>query len=134
MRVVVDTNIWVSYLIQPASPFVTVLDTITRRHTLLYSHDSLYELAEVLTRPKFSRYITPANVRAFLTEFTQTGEEVIIHTTVTVCRDPKDNMILALAVNGAAVCIISGDKDLLVLHPFEGIAILTPAEFHARHG
>jgi predicted nucleic acid-binding protein len=49
--------------------------------------------------------------------------------TIDACRDPKDNRILELAVSGAAVMIVTGDRDLLGLHPFRGIPIVTPAEF-----
>lgn len=47
------------------------------------------------------------------------------------CRDPKDNKILEVAVEGKADVIVTGDKDLLVLHPFRGIPIIGPAEFLA---
>ena len=46
-----------------------------------------------------------------------------------VCRDPKDDQILELAVSGNADCIVTGDDDLLTLNPFRGIAIITPADF-----
>ena len=48
---------------------------------------------------------------------------------ITECRDPKDNKFLELAVAGKADCIVTGDKDLLVLHPFRNIRIITPKEF-----
>jgi len=48
---------------------------------------------------------------------------------IEVCRDPKDNMFLELAVNGHADVIITGDADLIALHPFRGIAILNPATY-----
>jgi uncharacterized protein len=54
---------------------------------------------------------------------------VQVTTTIQACRDPKDNKVLELAVSGQAVCIVSGDKDLLVLHPFQGISILSPGDF-----
>ncbi len=63
------------------------------------------------------RYVIDTNVVVAI------GEEV--H----ACRDPKDDKFLDLAVNGQATCLISGDADLLALHPFRGIAILTPAQF-----
>jgi predicted nucleic acid-binding protein len=55
----------------------------------------------------------------------------MIHTTYTVraCRDPKDNMILELAVNGGADLIVTGDQDLLSLRRFQEIPILSPAEY-----
>lgn len=52
-----------------------------------------------------------------------------ITTHVTVCRDPKDDKFLEVAVNGAATYIITGDNDLPVLHPFRGIPIVTPRTF-----
>lgn len=54
---------------------------------------------------------------------------VVVTVEITDCRDPKDNKFLALAVSGEADCIISGDDDLKVLHPFRGIPILSPREF-----
>ena len=48
---------------------------------------------------------------------------------VRACRDAKDDKFLELAVNGGAHCLVSGDQDLLVLHPFRGVSILTPAQF-----
>jgi uncharacterized protein len=51
---------------------------------------------------------------------------------VHACRDPKDDGFLEAAVNGRADVVITGDKDLLALDPFRGIAILTPAAYLAR--
>lgn len=48
---------------------------------------------------------------------------------ITDCRDPKDNKYLELAISANASCIISADKDLLVLHPFRGIPILNAVDF-----
>ena len=51
---------------------------------------------------------------------------------VSVCRDPKDDKFLELALSGAATHLISGDDDLLALHPFRGVAILSPHDFIAE--
>jgi putative PIN family toxin of toxin-antitoxin system len=56
---------------------------------------------------------------------------VEVNTQVTVCRDPKDDKFLSLAVSGGATYIVTGDKDLLALDPFQGIRILTPSDFLA---
>ena len=53
---------------------------------------------------------------------------------VKICRDPKDDKFLDVAINGGADLIVTGDADLLVLHPFEGIEIVTPAAYLARTG
>ena len=50
-------------------------------------------------------------------------------TSIRACRDPKDDKFLEVAVHGSADVIVTGDSDLLDLHPFRGIAILTPADY-----
>jgi predicted nucleic acid-binding protein len=54
---------------------------------------------------------------------------VPITTSVKECRDPKDDKFLELAISGGASYIVSGDADLLTLHPFRGIAVITPQDF-----
>ena len=57
------------------------------------------------------------------------AESVAIIERIAECRDPKDDKFLELAVYGSASCLITGDEDLLVLHPFRGIPILSAAQF-----
>ncbi len=59
----------------------------------------------------------------------ETAEFINITEQMNECRDPKDNKYLELAVSGKAECIITGDEDLLVLHPFRQIDILTVQNF-----
>jgi predicted nucleic acid-binding protein len=59
----------------------------------------------------------------------QSSTLVEVFETIRVCRDPKDNMLLELAVSGKADVIVTGDTDLLVLNPFKNIAILQPVAF-----
>jgi len=54
---------------------------------------------------------------------------VEIQAPIRACRDPKDDKFLELAVDGRADAIVTGDGDLLDLHPFRGIAILMPADY-----
>ncbi|HLG88974.1 MAG TPA: putative toxin-antitoxin system toxin component, PIN family [Alphaproteobacteria bacterium] len=58
MRVVVDTNVFVSLLIRPGEAFTALIDYIDRNATVLYSTETLTELVDVLRRPKFDRYMT----------------------------------------------------------------------------
>jgi putative PIN family toxin of toxin-antitoxin system len=58
-------------------------------------------------------------------------QQVFVTTKVSVCRDPKDGKLLELAIDGRADLIITGDKDLLVLNPFEGVPIVTPMDYLA---
>jgi predicted nucleic acid-binding protein len=48
---------------------------------------------------------------------------------IRACRDPRDDKFLEVAVNGRADAIVTGDQDLLVLNPFQGIPILSPAGY-----
>jgi putative PIN family toxin of toxin-antitoxin system len=96
---------------------------------ILISFAVLAELCEVLSRKQFRRYIDEEDIRSFVAVLTREAEWVDVDVRITACRDPKDDKFLELAVSGRATCIISGDSDLLVLSPFQGIPILTPQAF-----
>ena len=87
------------------------------------------EIAEVLRRSKFDRYVKRKTREEFLRAFILEAVFVEIIKTIQVCRDPKDNKFLELAVNGNTSHLITGDEDLLTLNPFQGISILTPNQF-----
>ena len=135
MRVVIDTNVLVSALIRPTGRTGATLQHL--RHgafTLLYSRSSLEEMIDVLTRPTIQRKygVTDDDVETVLALILLRGEAVVPKRRITACRDPKDNVFLEIGVAGHADAIVSGDADLLVLHPFEGISIVTPAAFLER--
>ncbi len=89
----------------------------------------MMELAEVLGRSKFDPYVTIEERRMFLRLFGPIVEMIDVIRPVQACRDPRDDKILEVAVNGEADCIVTGDKDLLVLDPFESVQIVTPARY-----
>ena len=89
----------------------------------------MIELADVLSRKKLNKYLLESERMRFLVGLLKEVELVHVTTTITACRDSKDNKFLELAVDGEASCMIAGDTDLLALNPFRGIPILTPAEF-----
>ncbi len=128
-RFVFDTNVLVSAAIRRHSLPRQALDTALRRGRVLISLETVTELREVLFRPKFDKYVTEETRLVFLTTLLAEAEVVRVSEQLTVCRDPKDDKFLDVAVHGAATCIISGDDDLLVLHPFRAIPILTPHAF-----
>ena len=87
------------------------------------------ELSDVLAREKFNRYVSVDYRDAFLESLIRESVLVEITESVRVCRDPKDDQILELAVSANATFIVTGDADLLALNPFRGVRIATPAEF-----
>ncbi|MCG2785716.1 MAG: putative toxin-antitoxin system toxin component, PIN family [Anaerolineae bacterium] len=132
MRVVVDTGVLVSALIQPRGTVGDVLRALRAgRFIVVYSTEIIVEIIEVLGRPKMrlKYHVQPEDITALINLMRLRGELVIPKRVVTVCRDPKDNKFLEAALAGEAKIIVTGDDDLLVLHPFEGIEVLCPAEF-----
>ncbi|HEY1900934.1 MAG TPA: putative toxin-antitoxin system toxin component, PIN family [Terracidiphilus sp.] len=131
-RVVVDTNVYVSRLLNPLSvPGHAVAKALQDARTLV-SFATWTELQTVLRRPKLAPYIQPGSVEPFLEEVLSVAIHVEILSPIRACRDPRDDKFLEVAVHGRADIIVTGDRDLLDLNPFRSIAILTPAEYLER--
>lgn len=128
-RVVVDTNVLISRLLLPDSVSARAVRHIVAHGQLLASDATLTELAEVLAREKFDRYVDLEDRQEFFRQLSRIVVRVPITYIVHACRDPKDDKFLELAVNGDAEVIVSGDQDLLVLSPFQEIAIISPARY-----
>lgn len=126
-RVILDTNVVISRLLIPESTVGRAVRRLLDRTQPLVSGDTLSELANKLSRPKFDPYVSREDRQTFFELFARVAEWVTVATTIRQCRDPKDDKFLELAVDGKADWIITGDKDLLELSPFQGISILTPA-------
>lgn len=129
LRIVIDTNVIVSALIFFSSNSMQALTFARENGVLLTSIDTLAELNDVLSRPKFNRYITQEIRADFLASLANETEIVDIKEKITECRDSKDNKFLELAVSGNADILVTGDQDLLVLHPFRNTQILTVTSF-----
>lgn len=132
MRLVVDTNVFISAALKQASWPGMVLRWLDQYGGLLKTATTEREVMEVLERPRIAPKVAPVFADNLRRVFAA-ADLVTISETVTGCRDPDDDKFLELAVNGRADAIISGDDDLLVLDTFRGIPIITPAAFgHAR--
>lgn len=131
-RFVLDTNTLISALLFAHSVPGQAFRKALRDGMILESLESIQELENVLRREKFLRYVTPEESNRFLQAFLDQVEWVEPTETISMCRDPKDNKFLELAVSGKASILITGDQDLLVLKPFPNLDILTPAEFVAK--
>ena len=132
IRAVIDTSILIRALIKPQGTVGPVLQGLRNAdYQLLYSEPLLAELTDVLARPRLrAKYgFTTEDIATVLSLILLRGEPVVPARRVDVCRDPTDNMVLEAAVEGRADAIVSGDKDLLALSPFEAIPILSPATF-----
>jgi putative PIN family toxin of toxin-antitoxin system len=130
-RVVLDTNVLISAVLSPSGKPFACLDWVLDHATLIASRELLEELETRLARPKFRKYVDEPRRRAFVADLSLTAVQLELSGLMKVCRDPDDNKLLELAVVGRADCLVTGDRDLLVLDPFHGIPILTPAGFLA---
>lgn len=132
-RVVVDTNVLISALLIATSQPRSALELVLQNGTLLMSDTTIAELVKVLAREKLSKYVSPRQRMEFLTSLVNQCQIVKPNETITDCRDESDNRILEGALAGQATCIITGDRDLLALHPWREIPILSPADFLSYH-
>jgi putative PIN family toxin of toxin-antitoxin system len=128
MRGVVDTNVFVSAALKESSWPAIAVRWIDKYGILLKSLSTEQEVMQVLQRPRFAPKILPLFTDN-LSRMFAAAELVTITERVAVCRDPKDDKFLELALNGRADLIISGDADLLVLDQFRNIPIIDPATF-----
>ena len=128
-RVVFDSNVIVSAVLFSESVPGRVFLEVLNNGKILMSRSLARELILVLGREKFDRYTSREQRGGFLASLSRESELIGVTESIHVCRDPKDNLILELAVDGNADFIVTGDADLLVLNPFRGIRILTPADF-----
>jgi putative PIN family toxin of toxin-antitoxin system len=131
-RIVIDTNVYVSHILNPGSTPSRALLKAQQSADILISKVIFDELAEVITRSKFDRYFSIAVRQTSLDELFAAAILFEPETSLIACRDPKDDKFLELAVDGHADLILTGDHDLLALHPFRGIAIVTPMQYLAE--
>ena len=127
-NVILDTNLWISHLISNSLAHLDQL-LIEGKVRLIFSEQILEEFLIVVRRPKFQKYFSGPDIEALLRTFESYGRIASVFSIVEVCRDPKDNFLLALAKDSHADSLITGDQDLLVLQKFGHTPILTYSEF-----
>ena len=131
-RVVLDTNVFISGALSKTSTPARCVDRPLEEGQLIASHATLRELATKLLSPKFDRYVPRERRELLLLRLAPIIEIVEVIQEFHACRDANDDKFLDVAVNGRADVLVSGDADLLSLHPFRGIAILTPTSYSKR--
>ena len=134
MRAVIDTNVWISRLLLADSVSARVVDKALAQFEVVVSESTVEELADVLSREKFDRYLSLQDREEFLRRLLQVTNMVSVLSEITDCRDPKDNRFLALALDSQSHCIVSGDDHLLALNPWRRIRIVSPGAFLTTPG
>ena len=140
MRAVVDTNVWISALLNPAGAPAAVRIALRQgRFSLVSSDPLLAEVATVLARPRFARRygITPADVAALVALLRERAEVVPVSGSLHLCRDPDDDTVIETALNGHADALVTRDDDLKGASEIaaalaeRGVAVLTVRRFLA---
>lgn len=133
-RLVFDTSTLVSAALRIGSlPHQALLEALATCD-LCASVETLAELEQVLDREKFDPYLDRESRREFAALIRRNIHFFVVHgadmqAIEPPCRDPGDNKFLVLALAAEANTLVTSDEDLLVLHPWNGLAIVRPAEF-----
>lgn len=132
IRAVVDTNVLVSGLLGSKTNRRVIRAFRNRQFLLVTSPLLVEEFLRVSSRPRLAIYFS-AKERQAIAWFLQTQTHVVIpRQHFHACRDPKDDFLLDVAVAAKSSVLVTGDQDLLILHPFRRISILPPTQFLKR--
>lgn len=125
---VVDTNLWVSFLI---SRSFSKLDKVLKAGSarLIFSVELLEEFIAVVERSKFKKVFSASDITRLLNDIHRYADFIEVTSTVTICRDKKDNFLLSLSHDGKADYLLTGDEDLLTLKKVGKTRIITIAEY-----
>lgn len=128
LKIIIDTNLWVSFII---SNKLTLLDRLlfSKNVRLLFSTELLDEIASTITKPKLKKYFAANGLEEMLITLEPFIDIIKIQSSVSICRDPKDNFLLELAQDGKADYLLTGDKDLLDIEKFGKTKIISISTF-----
>jgi putative PIN family toxin of toxin-antitoxin system len=128
LRVIIDTNLWISFII---SKRFNALDPIFQSSNIrvLFSIELIEEIRATVEKPKLKKHFDSKAVEEMLLTFESMIELIQVKSKVQVCRDSKDDFLLSLSKDGKAHFLITGDKDLLSLNRFRKTDIVTFSQF-----
>lgn len=128
IRVIFDTNVWISFLIGKRLSFIKRF--IANGQVLIITTPQLInEIKAVTSRERLEKYFPQESVSELIELLETIAEQIEIKPIHFINRDPKDNFLLDLIDFSKADYLVTGDKDLLGLNPFKTATILTPSNF-----
>jgi uncharacterized protein len=126
---ILDTVVLLQAMMSRTSGAFAALQKADRLGTIIVSNETLEELFEKICAQKFDKYQPRYKRIAFYNYFCLVSLNIEVLNTIQACRDPKNDKFLSLAITADADCVVTRDSDLLVLHPFRGIPIITTGAF-----
>ena len=130
-KVILDTNLWISFLITHKFDKLDFLIE-TSKIKLIFSNELIEEFLTVAKRPKFSKYFSDTDIKEIPRLFKEYGKLIKVKSNITECRDLKDNFLLNLSVDGKADYLVTGDTDLLVIKKIQDTDIVTFTDLFDR--
>ena len=127
-RVVIDTNLWISFLISDKYNHLDKL-LLNKKIKVIFSAELLEEFTAVVFRPKFRKYFNETEIDHLLTHLSTHSEFVKVKSKTNICRDLKDNFLLSLCEDGKVDYLITGDEDLLILKKYKRTSILRISDY-----
>jgi putative PIN family toxin of toxin-antitoxin system len=127
-RIIVDTNLWISYLITKGFKRLDKL-IYNDKARLIFSKELIDEFIEVSKRDKFKKHFSNNDVKRLLELFDAYGDIIKVISNISACRDIKDNFLLSLSIDGKADYLLTGDNDLLSLKSIGKTRIMSISEF-----
>ena len=117
LKLIIDTNLWISFIISNKQ---NLLDSLlfAEEARILFSTELFAEIQQTIAKPRLKKYFGTNALEEMLKAFEPFIDLIEVSSFVTICRDPKDNFLLALAKDGKADYLLTGDKDLLELEKF----------------
>lgn len=131
LRLVIDSNLWVSFLISDKQRKLDRLLTIGKVR-IVFSVELLDELEKISKYPRLKKYFSSFAIEEMLVNLEPYIDLVKVKSVISVCRDPKDNFLLSLAKDGKANFLLTRDKDLLILQKVEKANIDTITQFFEK--
>lgn len=128
-RVVVDTNVLLSAALSPRGAPAELMDKLLAEGRLVFSRVTFAELESRIWKPKFDRYLPIERRNQIMHELNASALWVDVSSTISILsysRDVKDDAFVHAALAAGATRLVSGDDDLLCLHPLGTLRILTP--------
>ena len=131
IRVVIDTNVWISAFLSKAGAPSIVVRRLMAQHQPVFSTATFAELEERLWLPKFDRYLSLDDRKALLHDAKSLGVWIDVPPAITAqafCRDASDDKFIHTALAAGAPWLVTGDRDLLEMPPVRDLLILSPAD------
>ena len=127
--VVIDTNVWISGLLSRNGPPALLTRKVVQDGQAVFTAQTFAELKDRLWRPKFDRYVTFEQRKKLLSDIESSALWVEVPTAIastTYSRDLADDKFIHAALTAQATWLVTGDDDLLCLHPLGTLQILSP--------